>query len=76
MRKRGTHRGDSQEPENRLVQGRHAGESPAMAQFEVLHLGRATGMSVEDLNAQLNPDWWLKHQAKVAETDKKIIDLR
>jgi cysteine synthase len=34
------------------------------------------GMSVEELNTQLDPEWWLKHQDKVAETDKKIINTR
>ena len=34
------------------------------------------GKTVEELNAQLDPEWWLEHQAKVAETDKKIAAMR
>jgi cysteine synthase A len=30
------------------------------------------GKSVEELDAQLNPDWWLREQAKVVEIDKRI----
>lgn len=34
------------------------------------------GKTVEELNAQLDPEWWLAHQAKVVETDKKIAAMR
>ncbi len=34
------------------------------------------GKSVDELNAQLQPEWWLEQQAKIAETDAKILRLR
>lgn len=34
------------------------------------------GKSVEELNAQLDPEWWLGHQAKVADLDAGIKDAR
>jgi len=34
------------------------------------------GKTVEELNAQLDPEWWLAEQAKVAELDRKIAALR
>ncbi len=34
------------------------------------------GKTVEELNAQLDPEWWLAHQAKVAEIDRKIVETR
>ncbi|HEY3291220.1 MAG TPA: pyridoxal-phosphate dependent enzyme [Anaerolineae bacterium] len=34
------------------------------------------GKSVDELNAQLDPEWWLHQQAKVADTDRKILALR
>ncbi len=34
------------------------------------------GKSVDELNAQLDPEWWLNQQAKVADTDRKIMALR
>jgi cysteine synthase A len=30
------------------------------------------GKTVQELDAQLNPEWWLREQAKVAEIDKRI----
>ncbi len=34
------------------------------------------GKTVEELNDQLDPEWWLRQQAKVADTDRKILALR
>ncbi len=34
------------------------------------------GKTVEELDAQLNPEWWLKEQAMVAEIDKTIATAR
>lgn len=34
------------------------------------------GKSVEELNAQKDPEWWLKEQRKVTEIDQKIVALR
>jgi cysteine synthase A len=34
------------------------------------------GKTVDELNAQLDPEWWHMHQAKVADIDRKISDLR
>ncbi|MBI5877862.1 MAG: pyridoxal-phosphate dependent enzyme [Chloroflexi bacterium] len=34
------------------------------------------GMSVAELDAQLDPDWWLAHQARVAEIDRRISASR
>ena len=34
------------------------------------------GKTVDELNAQLNPEWWLAHQARVADIDQKILALR
>jgi cysteine synthase len=34
------------------------------------------GKSVEELNAQLDPDWWLEEQKKVAEIDAKLAAAR
>ncbi len=34
------------------------------------------GKTVEELNAQLDPAWWVEHQAKVPEIDKKIKAAR
>ena len=34
------------------------------------------GKTVEELDAQRNPDWWLREQAKVAEIDKRIKATR
>jgi cysteine synthase len=34
------------------------------------------GKPVDELNAQLDPEWWHMHQAKVADIDSKISDLR
>jgi len=34
------------------------------------------GKTVEELDAQLNPDWWLREQAKVAEIDERIKATR
>ncbi len=34
------------------------------------------GKTVAELNAQLDPEWWLGHQAMVADTDKRIRDMR
>jgi cysteine synthase len=34
------------------------------------------GKTVEELDAQKDPDWWLSHQAKVAEIDKLIRENR
>ena len=34
------------------------------------------GKTVEELNAQLNPEWWQKEQAKVAEIDKMLVATR
>lgn len=34
------------------------------------------GKTVEELNAQLDPDWWVGHQARVAEIDQKIKQMR
>jgi cysteine synthase len=34
------------------------------------------GKTVEELDAQLNPEWWLREQAKVAEIDKRIMATR
>jgi cysteine synthase len=34
------------------------------------------GKSVEELDAQLDPEWWLKHQAMVDQIDQRILDAR
>ncbi|MCS7054699.1 MAG: pyridoxal-phosphate dependent enzyme [Thermoflexales bacterium] len=34
------------------------------------------GKTVEELNAQLDPEWWLAEQAKIPELDRKIAALR
>jgi len=34
------------------------------------------GKTVEELDAQRDPDWWIAHQKKVAEVDEKIRALR
>lgn len=34
------------------------------------------GKTVEELNAQLNPEWWEAEQAKVAEIDRRLISNR
>lgn len=34
------------------------------------------GKSVEELDAQLDPKWWLDHQALVGEIDERLIALR
>ena len=34
------------------------------------------GKTVEELNAQLDPDWWVKHQQMVGEIDSKIQAAR
>ncbi|GIV83369.1 MAG: hypothetical protein KatS3mg052_0376 [Candidatus Roseilinea sp.] len=34
------------------------------------------GKTIEELNAQLDPEWWLAEQAKVADLDRKIVALR
>ncbi len=34
------------------------------------------GKTVEELDAQLNPEWWLKEQAQVAEIDRRIEATR
>lgn len=34
------------------------------------------GKSVEELDAQRDPAWWLEHQAKVVEIDRRILDAR
>jgi len=34
------------------------------------------GKTVEELNAQLDPEWWLAEQAKVADLDRQIAALR
>ncbi|MFC1465646.1 MAG: PLP-dependent cysteine synthase family protein [Candidatus Brachytrichaceae bacterium NZ_4S206] len=34
------------------------------------------GKTVEELNAQLDPEWWLAEQAKVPELDRQIAALR
>ena len=34
------------------------------------------GKSVEELDAQRNPEWWLAHQARVKELDEGILSLR
>ena len=34
------------------------------------------GMTVEALNAQLDPEWWLQHQARVSDIDSKILATR
>ncbi|NOX61820.1 MAG: pyridoxal-phosphate dependent enzyme [Chloroflexi bacterium] len=34
------------------------------------------GKSVEELDAQRDPEWWLAEQAKVAEIDKRLRELR
>ena len=34
------------------------------------------GKSVDELNAQLNPEWWLSHQAKVQDVNRKLEALR
>jgi len=34
------------------------------------------GKTVQELNAQLDPDWWLEHQAMVADTDRRIREMR
>jgi cysteine synthase len=34
------------------------------------------GKTVNELNAQLDPEWWLAHQARVIDIDQKILALR
>lgn len=34
------------------------------------------GKTVEELNAQLDPEWWLAHQARVGEIDRRILASR
>ena len=34
------------------------------------------GKSVEELDAQRDPDWWLEHQARVAEIDRRLLEQR
>ncbi len=34
------------------------------------------GKTVEELDAQRNPEWWIAHQQRVAEIDAKLIDAR
>ena len=34
------------------------------------------GKTVQELNAQLDPEWWLGHQAMVADTDRRIRETR
>jgi cysteine synthase A len=34
------------------------------------------GKTVEELDAQKNPEWWLKHQARVAEIDARLLAAR
>jgi hypothetical protein len=34
------------------------------------------GKTVEELDAQLDPEWWLREQARVAEIDKRIVAAR
>jgi len=34
------------------------------------------GKTVEELNAQLDPEWWVKHQQMVAEIDAKLTATR
>ncbi|GAB4555995.1 MAG: pyridoxal-phosphate dependent enzyme [Anaerolineae bacterium] len=34
------------------------------------------GKTVEELDAQKDPEWWLKHQARVGEIDKRIAEVR
>jgi len=34
------------------------------------------GKTVEELDAQLDPDWWIKHQALVPEMDARIKEAR
>ena len=34
------------------------------------------GKTVEELNAQLDPEWWLRNQERVGEIDKRIRELR
>jgi cysteine synthase A len=34
------------------------------------------GKSIEELNAQRDPDWWHQHQEMVAEIDKRILEAR
>jgi cysteine synthase len=34
------------------------------------------GKTVEELDAQLSEEWWLQHQARVAEIDNKILEAR
>jgi hypothetical protein len=34
------------------------------------------GKTVQELDAQLNPEWWLREQAKVTEIDKRIEATR
>ncbi len=34
------------------------------------------GKTVEELNAQLDPEWWLNEQAKVADIDRRILAAR
>jgi hypothetical protein len=34
------------------------------------------GKSVEELRAQEDPAWWVAHQERAAETDRKVLALR
>ena len=34
------------------------------------------GKTVEELNAQLDPDWWIQHQELVAEIDRRLLAWR
>jgi cysteine synthase len=34
------------------------------------------GKTVDELNAQLDPEWWLAHQAKVQDVNRKLAALR
>jgi hypothetical protein len=34
------------------------------------------GKSVEELNAQMNPEWWIAHQQRVSEIDAKLAAAR
>ena len=34
------------------------------------------GKTVQELNAQLDPEWWLEHQAMVGDTDRRIREMR
>ena len=34
------------------------------------------GKTVAELDAQRDPEWWLAHQARVAEIDKRLLAQR